>query len=286
MVKLSRNEIETAFEQENVLIDLPRDSHSVFRFEIEETSADLWEGAKKPKSIDFRDKSFINHKGENVQYGDIRKPWKFSSKNEREGLLIDTLDPYWKANIQKTDDGLKITTATSHYVYTIKDKKDGNGSEVLYDGPLNSLMKHALLPQMTYKLHTLEGKLIDAETKEDLTEFMDINTYGAMRERKNQLNSNEDDKNYNPEGFKSNEFFNNEIKFLPEYLHAQDFKNMKAQRDFDNAKSVRIGKYTKEAIQKRLEAAKGKVSGVVKADKQAEEIISAKVRQKLQGGRD
>lgn len=286
MVKLSRNEIETAFEQENVLIDLPRDAHSVFRFEIEETSADLWEGAKKTKSKDFRDKSFINHKGENVQYGDIRKPWKFSSKNEREGLLIDTLDPYWKANIQKTDDGLKITTATSHYVYTIKDRKDGNGSEVLYDGPFNSLMKHALLPQMTYKHHTLEGKFIDAVTKEDITEFMDINTYGAMRERKNQLNSNEDDKNYDSEGFKSNEFFNNEIKFLPEYLLAQDFKNMKAQRDFDNAKKVRIGKYTKEAIHERLKAAKGKVSGVVKADKQAEEIISAKVRQKLQGGRD
>lgn len=292
MVKLSRNEIETAIEQENVLVDLPRDAHSVFRFEIKETSADLLKEMKELPKKHLPDVRKIDKNGEVKFYkGSSKADWEYQEVDDKHIQLNDP--DFWShAEVEIVDGGLDITTAFSNYNYKIKDKRNGKGAEVEFHGPVNGLLRQNLLPSMTYVPHTLQGKFVDAESKESLTDYMDMHTFGIIRAAKNKKiieGSYDYSENRNTQDVYASEVnrqFNNEIDFLPKHLSRQEYENMKAQKRFEKGDTESFYSIDKEIIQERLEAAKGKVSGVVKADKQAEEIISAMVSKKLQNRRE
>lgn len=127
---------------------------------------------------------------------------------------------------------------------------------------------------MTYIPYTLEGKFVDRETGRDLTMYMDMQSYGTLRSLKNEqviqdsfeykMPGNSQD-GY---GHHINAQFNNEIPFLPKKRTAQELKQERAQKDFEEGK--------KERIKKHLDAVRGKLSGAVAADNIAEDKISGK----------
>lgn len=283
MVKLSKNEIDNTIEQENADMDLPRDAHSVFCFEIEETSADLLKEMKELPKKYFPDIREVGENGDvHFRKGFSKASWEYAEIDEKH---LELRDPEFnsEAQVEIKDDGLDIITAWGGYNYKITDKKDGKGAKVEFRGPVNALLKQNLLPSMTYVPSTLEGKFVDAETQEDLTGFMDMHCFGIMRAAKNEKKI-EDSYEYYEKGnsqdnygFWVNMKFNNEIDFLPKHVPGQEYKNEKAQSAFKNGEKKFISEYAKETIQKRIEAARGKVSGVVEADKQARKVISSKM---------
>lgn len=143
---------------------------------------------------------------------------------------------------------------------------------------------------MTYEPYTLWGKFVDKETGKDLTDYMDMQLYGELRAQKNRQiiegsylygytkPGNEQDRY----GFQVNERFNNEIPFFAKSIDLeytlQERKQYRAQKGFEEgrkAPSYEL-KENKADIKKRLEAVRGKLSGVVAADKIAEDKISGK----------
>lgn len=283
MVKLSRNEIDGIVEQESALVDLPRNAHSVFRFEINENCADLLKEMKELPKRHYPDTRSVDDEG-NVSFykGYSKAPWEYAEIDETH---LQLRDPEFssEAEVEIMDSGLNIVTAWGGYNYKIKDKDDNQGAMVEFYGPVNALLKQNLLPSMTYVSQTLEGKFVDAETREDLTEFMDMHSFGILRAAKNDKTI-EDSYEYSKKGnyqdnygFEINRKFNNEIDFLAKHVSGQEYKNEKAQEAFENGRKEFIYEHKKEAIQRRIDAAKGKVSGVVEADIQAEKIIASKI---------
>ena len=151
MVKLSEKEVENLIDKEEgrggyLGEDLPRDAHSVFRFDIKETSKDLLKEIKTLPKKHFPDVQKIDEDGGVHFYkGDSKASWEYYEDDKGHMFLSDP-DFYSRAEVKITNDGLDIVTAWSGYTYNIKDKGDGLGAEVEFHGPLNALLKQNLLP--------------------------------------------------------------------------------------------------------------------------------------------
>ena len=262
MVELSKKGVEA---------DLPQGAHSVFRFDIKETSDDLLKEMETPSKKHYPDRRIIDRDGVQFEKGAPKAKWETQYADDGSMFLVD-LDFDCEAEVKKTDEGLDITTAWGGYKYNIKDKSDRKGAEVEFHGPLNALLNQNILPTMTYVPQTLEGKFVDAETQEDLTPFMDINSYGAMRKKKNGKTS-ESENWQDRYGAQINKKFNNEIDVLPEWLPKQELKNRQGQEEYGKPQKSSLSGLHKERIQERIDELKGKVSGVVKADEKAEKAI-------------
>lgn len=288
MVRLSHNEINDMIEAEENGTEIPEDAHSIFRFEIKETSADLLKQMKELPRKHYPQKRRIDQDG-NVSVPKTRSvsPWEY--RETEAGIHLQDPDFYSYATVTKTDEGIEISTALSGFKYQIKDNKDKPGASVEFDGPLNGLLQQNLLPRMTYVPKTLEAKFVDAKTQEDITPYMDINIYGELRKEKNRkraakegvvIRGEADEKFSGNEqdyfGYNINMMFNNELTFLSSHMTTQEYKNNKAQRLFGHKKDIYEYWGNKNNIKKRIEAArasKEKVSGVVEADKRAEKKI-------------
>lgn len=57
---------------------------------------------------------------------------------------------------------------------------------------------------------------------------------------------------------------------------AQELKQERAQKDFEEGKKAKVSEWKKERIKKHLDAVRGKLSGAVAADNIAEDKISGK----------
>ncbi len=291
MVKLSDKEVAKAIEEERVIVDLPRNAHSVFHFKIKETSADMLKAMKEPPKKRCSDIREVDENGEvSFNKGFSEALWKYIKLNENH---IELSDPDFDcaAQVEIKDNGLTITTAWSGYKYEIDDDKEGSGAWVTFYGPVNALGQQNLFPDWTYEAGTLEGKFVNSDTNEDLTGYMDMYHFGIMRAAKNEktikdtyeyeCKGNSQDKY----GFWVNRQFNNEIVFLPKHVPVQEYKNTKAQEAFENGEKKYISERRKEDVKKRIEKIKGKMSDVVKADKLAEKAIKGKISQAFQSSR-
>lgn len=188
MVKLADNEIQEKLEEENgssEVLDVPSGAWSKFRFRIEENIEDLvtliTEMPKKEISYKmlYDDGSVYEDKEFAV--------WKTSVKEKEDGSveysLHDTSFPaVANVNVNPDGDEMKIETFGG-YIYTIKQDEKG-GCAVEFDGPINGLLSQNLLPPMTYVSGTLEGKFV--KDGEDLTDYMAMDIYGLLRQKKNE----------------------------------------------------------------------------------------------------
>lgn len=297
MAKLNNKEIqdridlETGRPESEFPVKLPRDAHSKFYFEIEESIEDLIRDMKERPKKHYPQERVINEETGEVRFwdGGSKAPWKFIEIEDGKYELEDTDWCGCYASVRKEDEKLSITTATSSYQYEITPRA-GGGSCVEFSGPVNGLLAQNLLPKMTYEPYTLWGKFVDKETGKDLTDYMDMQLYGELRAQKNRQiiegsylygytkPGNEQDRY----GFQVNERFNNEIPFFAKSIDLeytlQERKQYRAQKGFEEgrkAPSFEL-KENKADIKKRLEAVRGKLSGVVAADKIAEDKISGK----------
>ena len=268
MAKLNNKEIQDNINMEMGDNPLPRDAHSKFRFEIEESVDDLVRDMKeRPKK--YRRWKFIDFR--NSEYKDIYGDY----------ILQDPEYDNSYASVKEEEGKLSITTAWGGYNYEITPREKG-GSNVEFSGPVNALLNQNLLPEMTYIPYTLEGKFVDRETGRDLTMYMDMQSYGTLRSLKNEqviqdsfeykMPGNSQD-GY---GHHINAQFNNEIPFLPKKRTAQELKQERAQKDFEEGKKAKVSEWKKERIKKHLDAVRGKLSGAVAADNIAEDKISGK----------
>ena len=268
MAKLNNKEIQDNINMEMGDNPLPRDAHSKFRFEIEESVDDLVRGMKeRPKK--YRRWKFIDFR--NSEYKDIYGDY----------ILQDPEYDNSYASVKEEEGKLSITTAWGGYNYEITPREKG-GSSVEFSGPVNALLNQNLLPEMTYIPYTLEGKCVDRETGRDLTMYMDMQSYGTLRSLKNEqviqdsfeykMPGNSQD-GY---GHHINAQFNNEIPFLPKNRTALELKQERAQKDFEEGKKAKVSEWKKERIKKHLDAVRGKLSGAVAADNIAEDKISGK----------
>lgn len=250
MGKLKRKEIDAEMELENGCSNIvPENAHSAFHFEIKETTTELIKQMKSKKK---------------------KRQWKYREDEDGFKMHLDDLDFYCSADISKIDGGLSIITALSDYKYVIKDMIDG-GADVTFYGPLNGLLTQNLLPKMTYVPHTLEGKFIDKENGQDLTEYMHINEYVEIRRLKNSnIKNNYDGVELigNPQdcyGVSINARFNNEIPVFSKYLTAQEYKNKKATALMEDGYKNNPSRYEKAAIKARIEVLREKKSEIAKA---------------------
>lgn len=282
MVKLRDKEIQNEIELEAGAgeSNLPRDAHSKFRFEIEESIEDLMQKMSKPTK-----------QGHETQ-------WKFYNikdkiKEELRECDYRLEDPHFNcsAKVWEKKDGLKIETAWGGYVYDIRQNKDAKGCSVEFSGPVNALLRQNLLPEMTYVPHTLEGKFVDKETGKDLTGYMDMQMYGLIRTMKNEkvikdsYGYKEKGNSQDGYGYNVNFRFNNEIPFLPQsdtlLYTKQERKQMKAQEEFEKGKKVTVHEWEKEEIARRIASVRGKISGTAVADKIAVAKISGKEKRTI-----
>ena len=195
MPKLNSREIEENLE--NAENSLPRDAHSVFQFDIEENIADLKKDMESRNGTDF-------------------KIAKTSSHN------YEIIDPALEYNSGGTaylhieKNSMTVETALSGYKYSINEYPEG-GSFVTFEGPVNALLNQNLLPKMSYVPQTLKAKFTDNETGKDLTDYLDIHSYGILRAEKNKKANAWGEKGNNQDkyGYNINAKFNNEIDFLP-----------------------------------------------------------------------
>lgn len=256
---------------------IPRNAHSKFRFEIEESVEDLIkdieEGSKR-HSTQVRD---VDMTTGNVHFYGGETDWKLYKTDDGYVLEDSINNQGFKAYVKKEDDKLMIKTATSKFLYEITPSKDHCGSVVEYSGAIHGLLQQRLLPQMTYVSHTLEGKFVDSKTGEDLIGYRDMATYGQLRARKNEQPDEFGEKGnpidrYKDDCAKINKKFNNEIPFFEKSLT----KNERAQQDFIDGKKEKVREWKKERIRTRLAKAREGLSGVAVADRIAEDKISGK----------
>lgn len=293
MVKLNDKEIQDIIELEAITqadLELPRDAHSKFRFEIEESVEDLMQKMANPAKLHSPQERFVNENTGNVFFegGGHLTQWEFEKLNEevRESEGDYHLqDPRFHgeaswARVWRNEDGLKIETAWGGYVYDIRPNEDAKGCSVEFSGPVNALLNQNLLPEMTYIPHTLEGKFVDKDTGKDLTPYMSMPVYGECRAKKNEQVI-EDSYGYeekgNPQdgyGYNVNSKFNNEIPFLPQ--SKQERKQMKAFEDFKKGKMEKVAEWKKAIIAENISRIHGKISGAVIADDIAADKISGK----------
>lgn len=262
MSKLKRGEIEKELSLDGTVTDIPYEACSKFTFKIEESVSELVEQitrkhspkyAPEERHIDAEtgeifftggrheraDKENESRKdidtGEvywNTSGGDIaNKPWDLMGSEGKYELWDTDFDCY--ASVTVEEDKMKIETAWSGFEYEISQNKNG-GSTVEFSGPLNALMRQNLLPKMTYVPGTLEGKFVD--DKGDLTPYMPIEKYCALREQKNHGRKNEQD----VYGAHINACFNNEIPAFKEWVEitAQERKINNAQREFEEGRKL------------------------------------------------
>lgn len=292
MVKLKQQEVEEQIRLEDERdINIPRDAKSEFQFEIEENSAEILINLEKLAKKFAPQQRLIDEESGEVDFTEKESitPWNYVKRDDGEIWLQNKNFAQSFAVIKKQENGIDITTAFGGYKYSIKDKKDGIGAKVTYNGPVNGLMNQMLLPKMTYVLGTLEARFLNAETGHPITSFMDMDHYGFLREAKNQETlkkykygekGNAQD-NY---GYQINAKFNNELNFMPKSENlgktVQQIKNDGAQRDFEEGYKVNVSdekRKVEKSINKlrKIFAEKGGVSGVVVADRIAEQKISS-----------
>jgi hypothetical protein len=260
MVKLNNNEVQYLIEQETNCVsskslrNIPKNAYSKFSFEIKENIEDLvYEMTKKSRKHHPQERNIDIETGEvyfctqdTLTYYELHN----YQKNEN-GASYELHDPtfyYPYATVKEEKDKLTISTALSGFKYMITQNKDRDGCIIEFSGPLNGLLRQALLPHMTYVPNTLKGKFITLENMKetldfdyctgkefDLTPYMPIDLYCALREAKNKGYENYQD-GY---GWQINAAFNNEISCFDRYYgtefeNEQERKNVMAQRDFEN----------------------------------------------------
>lgn len=295
MVKLTEKEIQEQLENDadGELPLIPRKALSAFRFEITESIedlADIIENLPKKRTPQER---VIDRNGD-VYFtgGDSVAPWSVIKSFEEDGSTVYALnDPEFDSSaevwVDKDKSTMIIRTAWSGFSYFIREKENG-GCVVTFDGPVNGLLRQNLLPQMTYVPGTLKGKFCDEDG--DITPYLDIALYGELRKQKNKIVSDDymEETDYNPQddyGHWVNMRFNNEIPFLPQsyflLYNAQERKNYQANQDYAEGRKEFIGSYKKDIIRKRIEAYKAQVSGVVIADKIAQEVREGKEKRNI-----
>lgn len=300
MVKLSNQEIQNEIELDVTKADLelPRDAHSKFRFEIEESIEDLMQKMSNPTEHHSPQERHVNNETGEVHFtgGEHWTQWDFEKVDEKwresEGDY-QLNDPHFDscAKVWKNEDALKIETAWGGYVYDIRQNEDTKGCSVEFSGPVNALLKQNLLPEMTYIPHTLEGKFVNKDTGKDLTSYMNMSLYGKYRAKKNEqiiqdgYEYKEKGNSQDIYGYNVNFKFNNEIPFLPhsdalEYTK-QERKQMKANEDFKEGKTITVPEWKKEEIARNIERIRGKISGPVIADKIAEDKITGKEKRTI-----
>lgn len=299
MAKLNNKEIqdridlETGRPESEFPVKLPRDAHSKFYFEIEESIEDLIRDMKERPKKHYPQERVINEETGEVRFwdGGSKAPWRFVETKEPDIFGDYQLqDPRYRgchATVKEEDRKLSIWTAIGGYKYEITPRR-GGGSCVEFSGPVNGLLAQNLLPEMTYVPHTLKGKFVDKETGRDLTAYMDMQPYGEFRALKNEQvidgswEYGEPGNLQDGYGYQINARFNNEISFFAKSIDLeytlQERKQYEAQRDFEEG--VRTPDWDldgkKEKIRKRLAAVRGKLSGAVMADNVAEDKISGK----------
>ena len=297
MAKLNNKEIQDRIDLEmgnnGKVNPPPRDAHSKFRFEIEESIEDLIRDMKERPKKHYPQERVINEETGEVWFwdGGSKAPWRFVETKELDIFGDYQLqDPRYRgchATVKEEDGKLSIWTAIGGYKYEIIPRR-GGGSCVEFSGPVNGLLAQNLLPEMTYVPHTLKGKFVDKETGRDLTAYMDMQPYGEFRALKNEQvidgswEYGEPGNLQDGYGYQINARFNNEIPFFAKSIDLeytlQERKQYRAQKGFEEgrkAPSYEL-KENKADIKKRLEAVRGKLSGVVAADKIAEDKISGK----------
>lgn len=281
MVKLNNNEVQDIIEQEScsvnskTLRNIPKDAYSKFRFEIKENIEDLvYEMTRKSKKLHPQERYVDIETGEVSFYtpGSLTYYELCNYQKNEDGARYELHDPtfyYSYAIVEEEKNKLTITTAFSSFKYVITQNENNDGCVVEFSGPLNGLLRQALLPHMTYVPNTLEGKFITLEKNEvskyftyytgkefDLTPYMPMDLYCALRETKNKDNENYQD-DY---GWQINAVFNNEILCFdryhgPEFSNEQERKNAMAQKDFESEK--KMSEYEcnskKSEIRKRIE---------------------------------
>lgn len=285
MVKLKNKEIDelTSLEANDIDISIPRDARSMFRFEIKENIKELIDNIKSGSKEKKRHLNYIGHDGSYNEYLNYEKQWDLHKREDGSLLLIDTNWNDCYATVTPNSKGLHIKTATGQYQYTIT-QNDQGGCTVEFNGPVNALLNQQLLPHMTYNPHTLEGKFIDKEGN-DITSYAPMDIYGKLRNQKNQ----QPDKYGNIHnqqdgfGFNINKHFNNEIPFLPLSKTNQELQMELATKMFKNNVKIRNLSKRKEAIREQLKSKQQEpsVSGVVVADKIAEDVISGKEKRPI-----
>lgn len=272
MTKLTNKEIaeQQYMDGESQEITIPKDANSVFKFEVKENVKDIIHNIKE--GAQQKTYSYIGHDGSYNEYSEKR--WDLKRTEDGDMYLID---PNWNnsyATVKSTLKGIEIETATGHYTYSIT-QNENQGCTVEFNGPVNGLLNQNLLPKMTYVPKTLEGKFV-SKNGADLTPYNSIDTYGLLRDIKNGKQGNIQD-DY---GFNINRNFNNEIPFLPSSLSHQALKLKLSQKMFENNAKEQYLSEKKEAIRKRLkENSDAEISGVVKADRIAENIIAGSNKQ-------
>lgn len=238
--------------------EIPTDAHSVFRFEIKENVPDLIRSMKKVKNRP--QKRMIDENG-NVSFSEATSlnPWEvvYPEKGNKTHYLLSDPNVNSDADVtEKKDGSLEIITAWGGYQYIIQPNEKG-GSSVEFHGPLNGLLRQNLLPDMTYVPHTLEAKFVSSDDKHDLTEFMSIEYYCALREAKNNGKQNEQD----TMGYHVNRAFNNEIPALPYHEDAQTYKNKRALQEHERTLANKgLTEFGKMLINRRKEEVRKKIA--------------------------
>ena len=217
MVRLTRSEIKEQIDKETAVfdgVDIPKDAHSKFRFEIKESIPDLvremknvrynpevrhidaetgdvyFSGGREHKAQESFYKTDLETGEDFTSGGEIepKNPWLFIKAEgfRKQFADYELSDPYVNSSAYVKDygDSLSIQTAWSGFVYDIHQKEDG-GCTVEFSGPLNGLLQQNLLPNMTYVPGTLEGKFLSNDDKKELTPYLDIDTYCMLRAQKN-----------------------------------------------------------------------------------------------------
>ncbi len=217
MPKLNSREIEENKNLENTETTLPRDAHSVFQFDIEENIADLKKDMESRNGADFK----------------IAKTSPYN---------YEIIDPAFEYNgggtayLHIEKNSMMVETALSGFKYSINENPKG-GSSVTFEGPANALLNQNLLPKMTYVPKTLKAKFTDNETGKDLTDYLDIHSYGILRAEKNKKANAWGEKGNNQDkyGYNINAKFNNEIDFLPLSDKIQEKTNADVKETLDIA---------------------------------------------------
>lgn len=218
MSKLTNKEIEQikGLEMENGLengLEIPRDAHSVFQFDINETIKDLKNDLERRNYRDF-------------------EVWKIDANRYGISELMGGGGGSSELTVGKGK--MSIETALG-VKYNITEKPEG-GSRVTFEGPVNALLDQDLLPKMTYVPYTLSAKFIDSENGKDLTDYMNMNSYGFLRAEKNKKADEWGDKE-NPQdgyGYHINAKFNNEIDFLPQSNKVDEKENSVVKQNKEN----------------------------------------------------
>lgn len=217
MPKLNSQEIEKNKNLENTEISLPRNAHSVFQFDIEENIADLKKDMENRNGADFKIAKTSPH-----NYEIIDPDFEYSSGGT--------------ASLHLEKNSMTVETALSGFKYSITESPKG-GSSVTFEGPANALLNQNLLPKMSYVPKTLKAKFIDGETGKDLTDYLDIHSYGLLRAEKNKKANDWGEKGNNQDkyGYNINAKFNNEIDFLPLSDRIQEKANTDVKETIDIA---------------------------------------------------